>query len=207
MSLVDHPPYMIWTGKYMDFFVMRSHMLTCCSTVQYKLPSVDAATGTDALDDVTQVLLIMESVIEQVYGGQRKLTLTLTRQLSQRLKKWADQRLSRLDALAKAQGEAVNSNDRMAACQALAAYYYTVTLLSRPFLMYESYHLIKNQSSPRSGNTTSIGRRTLADGCVDAAACVVNLVLGLIQDQAMPQKMPLLVYVAKLSQTQLAPSS
>jgi hypothetical protein len=143
----------------------------------------------------------MENVIEQVYGGQRKLTLTLTRQLSQRLKQWADQRLSRLDALAKAQGEGVNSKDRMAACHALVAYYYTVTLLSRPFLMYEGYHLVKNKISPRSGNTASIGRRTLAEGCVDAAACVVNLVLGLIQAQAMPQKMPLLVYVDRMHQS------
>ena len=163
--------------------------------VPYKKSIVDPIKDTDALDDVSQVLTILEQIIIQIYGGQRKVSIQLTRQFSQRLKEWADQRMFRLNGLAKGAGASQDSWITIGACNALATYYYAVMLLSRPFLMYEAYRGLNRSTIDRVSNAASLGRRTLADSCVDSACCLTELIYGLLQEAKLPQKMPLLTYV------------
>jgi hypothetical protein len=148
---------------------------------------------TDALDDVLQILLVVETVVEEVYSRRRKISLQLTRQISQRLKDWATQRLQRLTALAAMSRPEFNPTmPAVGACQALATYYFAIMLLSKPFLMYEAYYTLgeggKNQTEP-----SKQGRRTLAEGCVDAACCLVDMIRNLTRSNSMPQRMPLIV--------------
>ena len=165
-------------------------------TVPYKMPFHDSTGDMSALDDICQVLIIMENIIIEVYGGQRKVSLQLTRQFSQRLKGWADERMPRLNAMVKGPREAHRSWTVIGACHALATYYFSVMLLARPFLMYEAYQMLRRKENSTSGNAAARGRRTLAEGCVDAACCLVELVLGLTRDNRLPQKLPVLTYVS-----------
>jgi hypothetical protein len=160
-------------------------------TVPYKEPQVNVLQETDVLDDTLQILLIVESIVEEVYSHRPKISLQLTRQISQRLKDWAAQRMSRLTALLTVESSNTDITNAVGACQALATYFYAVMLLSRPFLMYEAYHAFLPARSTHSDE----GRRILADGCVDAACCLVDMVHNLTQSKSMPQKMPLIVYV------------
>ena len=162
-------------------------------TVPYKTPAENAAEATDALDDVLQVLTITEQIVEEVYGGQRKVSLRLTRQISRQLKAWSDQRMPRLNGLVRGAKDGRKSWLVSGACHALATYYYAVMLLARPFLMYEAYQAAGKRPAPLNRTAASIGRRTLAEGCVDSACCLIELVSGVVQNEDTRQKMPLLM--------------
>lgn len=163
--------------------------------MQYTASAVNATEETDALDDVLQILLVVETIVEEVYSRRRKVSLQLTRHISQRLKDWAAQRMPRLNALVKHHGEHLETSNIIGACQALATYYYSAMLLSKPFLMYEAYQTLGKRDTAQPRNAALSGRRGLADGCVDAACCLVDMVSGLTRANSMSQKMPLIVYV------------
>lgn len=163
-------------------------------TVNYGTTSVDVAEDTDALDDVIQVLLVVETIVEEVYTLRKKISLQLTKQISLRLKKWAEQRMARLNALVRKHGDHCERSHIVGACQALATYYYAVMLLSKPFLMFEAYQTLGGSGRLQVRNAASTGRRALAEGCVDAACCLVDMVSSLTRTNSMSQKMPLIVY-------------
>jgi hypothetical protein len=164
-------------------------------TVKYGVSTLNAAEQTDALDDVTQVLLIVETIVEEVYTLRKKISLQLTRQISQRLKQWAEQRMSRLNTLVRRHDDHQDKSGVIGACQALATYYYAVMLLSKPFLMYEAYRTLGRSGDSQPQNAASTRRRALADGCVDAACCLVDMISSLTRTNTMSQKMPLIMYV------------
>jgi hypothetical protein len=162
--------------------------------VAYKTSQTDAEFATDALDDVLQILLIVETIVEEVYSRRRKISLQLTRQISQRLKDWAGGRMQRLNKLLVMDRPWFDLAKASGACQALSTYYYAIMLLSKPFLMYEAHRILESGSNGQSHHAKQ-GRRVLAEGCVDAACCLIEMVCNLTRNGNMPERMPLIVYV------------
>lgn len=163
-----------------------------CS-VQYIGPYAGPNEEADPLDDVVRILLVLETIILEVYGNRRKISLQLTRHISKRLKEWADTRMPRLNSLVKTPFDHENSRDTIGACHALGTYYYSVMSLSKPFLMYEAYQNLGGKERVKSRDSASVGRRALAEGGVDAACCFVEMIVSLTRTERMPQRMPLIV--------------
>jgi hypothetical protein len=159
-------------------------------TVQYIDSTSNVSGPPDLLDDVARILLVLETIILEVYGTRRKISLQLTRHISHRLKEWADRSMARLNALIKTSTEA---RETVGACHALGVYYYSVMSLSKPFLMFEAHQNLSNKQTALPRNAATAGRRALAEGCVDAACCFVEMVVQLTRSRTMPQRMPLIV--------------
>ncbi|KIW08825.1 uncharacterized protein PV09_00755 [Verruconis gallopava] len=183
--------------KIFDLFVSMSlgrppalYDIDC--SVPYKVSNYRGMEHVDLLDDVIQILLVVETIVEEVYS-RRKISLQLTRQISQRLKDWAASRMQRLSTLVASAGSPHSLPYAVGACQALSTYYYAVMLLSKPFLMYEAYKVLESSNKGHQISSGSTGRRALADGCVDAACGLVDMVCKLTQSNTIPHRMPLIV--------------
>lgn len=157
-------------------------------TVSYKSSDDEGTEIFDLLNASCQILLITEKLVLEIYS-QRRISLQLTEGISLQLREWSACWLQRLkDAVAERSRDSTASG----ACQVLAAYYYAVMLVSRPFLMYE---LCRNLDNPRiiARNDMATGKSKLADACIDAASLMVDAVQDLIKQDAFRGSMPLLV--------------
>lgn len=138
----------------------------------------------DLLNASVQILLIVESVVVQIYS-RKKISLQLTEGISRQLRGWSTRWLRPLkDVMASGRGPAASG-----ACQVISSYYYAVMLVSRPFFMYE---LCRRLDDDRE-DASSGGRSKLADACVDAAGLMVDSVMDSIERGVLNGAAPLLV--------------
>lgn len=166
-------------------------------TVAYKVSPFDCTKETDCLDDTLQILLIVETIVIEVYS-RRKISLQLTNAISQQLKEWASLRLPRLLELVASPEQITNLTKAIGACQTLSAYYYAIVLVSRPFLMFETYRRLAEKDPHRREQSEATaharpGRAKLAEGCIDAACCLVDMVSIFCRSGAMPHLLPFIV--------------
>ena len=157
-------------------------------TVQYRAIGDDGVEAFDLLNASVQLQLVTERIALEVYS-RRKISLQLTEGISFQLREWSSRWLQGLkDATADTHNNSIASG----ACQSLAAYYYAVMLVSRPFLMYE---LCRNLDSPgaTSKATMASGKSKLADACIHSASLMVDSVQDLVNRNAFDGRMPILV--------------
>ncbi|KAI1334650.1 hypothetical protein F5Y15DRAFT_420581 [Xylariaceae sp. FL0016] len=147
----------------------------------------------DFINASAQILLIAEGVVLQVYS-RRKITLQMTDGISHQLRAWSDTWLSRLQQhVTEPSGS--RPADTIGACQILSSYYYTVMLVSRPFLMYELCQRLPEQSANttnRQPGNGSLGRSRLANACIDAACLMIEMALNLVERGMLDRRMPLI---------------
>lgn len=164
-------------------------------TVSYRQSDENANNCFDSLNAAVQILLISESVVTQVYS-RRKITLAITEGISAQLRDWSNRWLKPLQyILQKSVLPTDNVSSIIGACQILATYYYTVMLVSRPFLMYEARQRLATgfARGDVGGEGSSSGRLKLADACIDAAAMLAELVGPLVDQRVLKKRMPILV--------------
>lgn len=160
-------------------------------TVPYRLLDQDGNEITDLLNASVQILLVTEEIVLEIYS-RKKISLQLTEGISHQLRRWSERWLQQLkDILSQPQSSEAEVSG---ACQVLASYYYSVMLVSRPFLMYELYRRLSDGPSGSSsrGNLPS-GKTKLADACIDAASLMVEPVLDLIERNVLKHRAPMLV--------------
>lgn len=160
-------------------------------TVPYRLLDQDGNEITDLLNASVQILLITEEIVLEIYS-RKKISLQLTEGISHQLRHWSERWLQQLkDILSQPQASEAEISG---ACQVLASYYYSVMLVSRPFLMYELYRRLSDglSGTGRRGSMSS-GKTKLADACIDAASLMVDPVLDLIERNVLKHRAPMLV--------------
>ncbi|KAH7122120.1 hypothetical protein B0J13DRAFT_156556 [Dactylonectria estremocensis] len=161
-------------------------------TVPYHAAEDDAGEGPpDLLNASVQIFLILEGVVTEIYS-RRKISLQLTEGISLQLRDWSLRWLKPLKAVLADQG----THDQAqvsGACQILSTYYYSVMLVSRPFLMYELCQRLSDTSAPSPGRPAASGKLRLADACVDAASLMVDPILDLMERGALVGRVPILV--------------
>lgn len=149
----------------------------------------------DLLNASVQILLIVESVVLEIYS-KRKISLQLTEGVSHQLREWSGRWLPKLKHVLARQ-QTTDSGDiavMSGACQVLSTYYYAVMLVSRPFLMYELCRRLSDvPAAPSSPRTLTSGKSKLADACIDAASLMVDPILNLIDRGVLVGRMPVLV--------------
>ena len=160
-------------------------------TVPYRLLDQDGNEIPDLLNASVQILLITEEIVLEIYS-RKKISLQLTEGISHQLRHWSERWLQQLkDILSQPQASEAEISG---ACQVLASYYYSVMLVSRPFLMYELYRRLSDGPSgtgPRGAMPS--GKTKLADACIDAASLMVDPVLDLIERNVLKHRAPMLV--------------
>lgn len=160
-------------------------------TVLYAHPT-DSIGSIASIDAIANILGAIETIIIEAYGSRKKISLQLTREISQSLKRWADIYAKELNVQVQ---DSSTSAQAIGACHALAVYYYAIGILTKPFLLYEAYRAFSGPNTNVVNNPASIGRRALADACVDAACKLADMVVELVRTGIMPHKMPFIVYV------------
>jgi hypothetical protein len=136
-----------------------------------------------------QIFMIIERIVVEVYSRKR-ISLRIADYVSRQLKNWASKWLRRLSNLT------ISHNPREAvvgACSTLCSYYYSIMLLTRPFLIYEIYEYMG--ASLRSGGTRADHqeKRKYADAALDAASSLVESLMIVIKTGLLPHRMPLIV--------------
>ncbi|KAI5459074.1 hypothetical protein BGZ63DRAFT_406390 [Mariannaea sp. PMI_226] len=161
-------------------------------TVPYQSAEDGLNDNPDLLNASVQIFLILEGVVTEIYS-RRKISLQLTEGISLQLRDWSSRWLKSLkDILAEA---GTQEQARVCgACQILSTYYYTVMLVSRPFLMYELCQRLSDGSQASAGRSAlTSGKLRLADACIDAASLMVDPVIDLIERGALVGRLPILV--------------
>jgi hypothetical protein len=161
-------------------------------TVPYRALDNDGIELFDLLNASVQILLLLEVIVTQIYS-RKKISLQLTEGISLQLREWSAQWLWRLKDII-AQPDAHTSAELSGASQILSSYYYSVMLVSRPFLMYELFRRLSDSSAGGiRASTMASGKSRLADACIDAASIMVDSLQGLIEQRSLNGQMPLLV--------------
>ncbi|KAH8662511.1 fungal-specific transcription factor domain-containing protein [Xylariales sp. PMI_506] len=176
-------------------------------TVPYRVTDSEGREVFDLLSASVQILLITEGIVLEVYS-RKKISLQLTEGISRQLRDWSTRWLVELKRIIATpapsahDGSETSGSDGdertmiMGACQVLCSYYYAVMLVSRPFLMYETYKRLPEVPSKAaaSGNdSTSSGRSKFANACIDAGSLMIETVTDLIELNMLDGRMPLIV--------------
>ncbi|ODA83186.1 hypothetical protein RJ55_01697 [Drechmeria coniospora] len=173
-------------------------------TVPYRSLDADGNEVMDLLNASVQILLITESIVLEIYS-RRKVSLQLTEGISHQLRDWSVRWLQQLKGIV-ARPEGLSDAQVIGACQVLSSYYYSVMLVSRPFLMHELFRRLSDgpataASAVTSSSSSSMakptpptsGKSKLADACIDAASLMVDAILDLIDRGTLNGRVPLII--------------
>lgn len=147
------------------------------------------------LDASVQIFMIIERVVVEVYSRKR-ISLRIANFVSQQLKGWAGQWVRQLMSIVDSCSmESMDQESIVGACQTLSSYYYSIMLLTRPFLIYELYEYLGATLRGQSSRAENQQKKKFADAALDAAAAFVDVLRKVLATGKMPYRMPLVVYV------------
>ncbi|KAM0327412.1 hypothetical protein ACHAQA_005698 [Verticillium albo-atrum] len=163
-------------------------------TVPYSAPDEDGHEAFDILNSSVQIFLIAEEIVVEVYS-RKKISYQLTEGISRRLRDWSIRWLPKLKHVIANPPADGDASDVTGACQVLCSYYYSVILVSRPFLMYELHKRLSESQAGQSAAQPGLssGKSKLADACIDAASFMVEPVAELIDKGYLQGHVPLVV--------------
>lgn len=163
-------------------------------TVPYRELDDDGREKFDLLDSSVQVLLIIESIVLEVFS-RKKISLQLTEGISRQLRSWSNRWLVELKRIAGAPPGQEDEARIVGACHVLCSYYYAVMLVSRPFLMYEMCRRLPESPAKLEliRDSGSSGRSKLANASIDAGSLMIETVTDLIPMGVLNGCMPLIV--------------
>ncbi|KAK6080929.1 fungal specific transcription factor domain-containing protein [Seiridium cupressi] len=163
-------------------------------TVPYREMDTTGKEVFDLLDSSVQVLLIIESIVLEVFS-RKKISLQLTEGISRQLRSWSNRWLIELKRIVGAPPGQEDEDRIVGACHVLCSYYYAVMLVSRPFLMYEMCRRLPENPSKIDTirESGSSGRSKLANASIDAGSLMIESVFDLVQSGILDGCMPLIV--------------
>jgi hypothetical protein len=80
----------------------------------------------------------------------------------------------------------------LGACRNLCSYYYSIMLLTRPFLIYQLYDYLGVSSTSRGSHAEHQNKMKFGNAALDAASRMVEVMCGLI-DEAINQREPMVM--------------
>ena len=164
-------------------------------TVKYSIQEATDEKVHMFLDASVQIFMIIERVVVEVYSRKR-ISLRIANFVSRQLKAWAGQWIRQLTTIVDSCAvESVDQESIVGACQTLSSYYYSIMLLTRPFLIYELYEYLGATLRGQNSRADNQQKRKFADAALDAAAAFVEILHKVLAAGRMPYRMPLVVYV------------
>lgn len=143
---------------------------------------------------VTSLCRIFERILTDVYMKQ-VISINVAEAISNQHRAW----VRTLPAVLKAQTEVLDNKtleDSLAAAHVFGSYYWSIILLTRPFLVYRVAWYVKNKTDPNA--VTDSGNRNprialFADACVYSALRGLEVVHELGRFESLPRRLPFLI--------------
>ncbi|KAM3417210.1 hypothetical protein BST61_g5470 [Cercospora zeina] len=141
------------------------------------------------IDASVQIFMIIERVVVEVYSRKR-ISLRIAGYVSHQLKSWASTWLRPLSDTAT---RSASREEIVGACSTLCSYYYGIMLLTRPFLIYESYEYMGASLKGPGTHKEHQEKQKYADAALDAATSFVETLQTVLRADSLPRRMPLVV--------------
>ncbi|RMJ27324.1 Transcription factor, partial [Aspergillus sp. HF37] len=144
---------------------------------------------------VTALCRIFERILTDVYMKQ-VVSISVADAISNQHRVWVRGLPAVLKQQTEQQPEPKPLEDALAAAHVLCSYYWSIILLTRPFLVYRvsRYVKSKNEAADSSEPQASNSRISLfADSCVYSALRALDIVSDLSQYPSLPRRLPFLI--------------
>lgn len=144
---------------------------------------------------IFRVCLIFERILVEVYS-KKSVSLDLANSISQQHREWTSTLPSMLkvDRLSKLEPGMAEGPQKVGSRIVTMAFYYSIILLSRPFLTF--YVCCWAKAAPtvkRDARSLPSEITTFADACVDSAMKGIDLATDIAFDVSMPKRQPLII--------------
>lgn len=141
---------------------------------------------------VTSLCHIFERILTNVYMKQ-VVSIKVAESISNQHRAW----VRNLPTILKSQTDHPGSKtleETLTAAHVLGSYYWSIVLLTRPFLIYRVSQYVKNKTAesnePKAGNSRIA---LFADACVYSALRGLDTIDGLSQFHSLPRRLPFLI--------------
>ncbi|GAM42691.1 C6 transcription factor [Talaromyces pinophilus] len=154
----------------------------------------DRSVPTQEDSAIFRICLIFERILVEVFS-RRAVSLDLAGSISQQHLQWTEE----LPSMLKIDGLLRNDTSTKASIQKLGthivtmAYYYSITLLCRPFLSFHVGTRLKKARTTQDPEYYSDLIATYADACIDSAIKGIALAHEIVFDESMPKRQPLII--------------
>ncbi|KAJ5816931.1 hypothetical protein N7447_009164 [Penicillium robsamsonii] len=141
---------------------------------------------------VISLCRIFERILTDVYMKQ-VISINVAEKISNQHRAW----VRTLPTILKMQTEQLENKsmeNSLAAAHVFGSYYWSIILLTRPFLIYRVAQYVKGKTDPTSENRNGSSRVSLfADACVYSALRGLDVVDGLSHYTSLPRRLPFLI--------------
>ncbi|EEA25435.1 C6 transcription factor, putative [Talaromyces marneffei ATCC 18224] len=154
----------------------------------------DRSVPTQEDSAIFRICLIFERILVEVFS-RRAVSLDLAGSISQQHRQWTEE----LPSMLKIDGLLRNDTSTKASIQKLGthivtmAYYYSITLLCRPFLSFHVGTRLKKNGNTQDHKSYSDFIATYSDACIDSAIKGIALAHEIVFDESMPKRQPLII--------------
>jgi hypothetical protein len=159
----------------------------------------------DRLDSaMTRICMIFERILSEVYTTHA-VSLELAASISAQHREWTAQlpEMLRVDGLSRSeQRSAVDLTRILGSATVVMAYYYSIILLTRPFLTFRVGSYIKTRSPWPDSPGERPDVTTYSDACVSSAIKGIEVAHSVALVDGMPRRLPLIinsVFISALS--------
>ncbi len=160
------------------------------------LESISPSDPNDRLSSaMSRICLIFERILSEVYS-HRAVSLELATDISKQHREWTEELPGMLEVDGISSSETPGSVDlakTLGSAIVVMAYYYSIILLTRPFLTFRVNSYIKNKDfwPDRPGKEPDV--TMYADACVTSAINGIEIAHDVIKYENMPKRNPLIV--------------
>jgi hypothetical protein len=165
-------------------------------------PSTSETRDTTAADNYSasaSLCTIFETILNEVYG-KRMVSTELVERISERHRKWTARLHEGLgvDGIQPTDDLEFGQQPNIGLYHVKEAYYWTIVLLTRPFLVERVSCHIRMMATSNDGNTPetfneSSSNQALVHACVDSAVRTITLLRSLDAYEKIPKRLPFVV--------------
>ncbi|CEJ81905.1 hypothetical protein VHEMI02004 [[Torrubiella] hemipterigena] len=152
----------------------------------------DISVQHQAASAIFRVCLIFERILIEVYS-QKTMSLDLAASISSQHREWSESlaAMLKVDRLVKTETSMGRSAQKLGSHIVSMAFYYSLILLSRPFLAH--YTSASHTTEEWLQDTSPASIAIYADACTDAAIKGIQLASNIAFDDRMPKRQPLII--------------
>ena len=153
---------------------------------------------------MTRICIIFERILSEVYT-KHAVSLELAGSISAQHREWTTElpEMLRVDGLSRPdKRSAIDLTRILGSAIVVMAYYYSIILLTRPFLTFRVSSYIKTRSPWPEFPSESPDVTTYSDACVDSAIKGIDIAHSVALINGMPKRLPLVinsVFISALS--------
>ena len=144
---------------------------------------------------IFRICHIFERILTEVYS-RRSVSLELAGSISRQHREWTEKlpRMLKVDGLDEPNAARVSGvSHRLGSGIVIMAYYYSIILLSRPFLTFKVCRYPKNATHGDKVSSSSADLITYADACVDSAIKGINVAHEIVFEEGVPRRQPVVI--------------